>query len=129
MLFPIDILSKSSRNIINFDNPGKRNLTFTLCEGLIKLFCCKEGLLLEIAKDVGKELNISPFKYRLLPTDATLLMRDGFEAISIMAFGEDGFLIDYHWYNDDLRNINPENLRKAVEFSIKIIEKILRYHS
>ncbi len=115
--------------IINFDNPGKGKLAFTLCEGLIKLFCCKEGLLLKIAKDVGKELNISPFKYRLLPTDAILLIRDGFEAISIMAFDEDGFPIDYHWYNDDLRNINPENLRKAVEFSIKIIEEILRYHS
>ncbi len=66
---------------INFDNPGKGNLVYTTYEGLIKIFCCKEGKLLEAARKVGEKLGVPSFKYRLLPTDATILMRDKLKAI------------------------------------------------
>ena len=109
---------------INFDNPGKGNLVYTTYEGLIKIFCCKEGKLLEAARKVGEKLGVPPFKYRLLPTDATILMRDKLEAISIMAFGEKGMPVDYHWYTDNIKNINMENLKNAEEIAINIINLI-----
>ena len=109
---------------VNLDNPGKGELVYTTCEGLIKIFCCKKGKLLEAAEKAGKRLGVPSFKYRLLPTDATILMRDKLEAISIMAFGEKGIPVDYHWYTDNIENINLENLKKAEEIAINIINLI-----
>jgi len=117
-----DILS--SAHIINFDSLGKGELYYIICEGLLKKHCLGEGALKEAADKVGREIGIRSQEYQLLPTDTSILLKNGYEALTLMGLGEHGIPVDYHWYTDTLMDIKINNLRKAIEFAVAIVDEL-----
>ncbi|MEM3832402.1 MAG: M28 family peptidase [Thermoprotei archaeon] len=109
--------------IINIDNIGAGRLYYTKKEGIIIKYQCK-GRLKEIADEIGKKFKIEPVVYSLLPTDATPAIRRGFTCITIIALDNRGIPENYHWYNDKAEYIKEENLIKARDFVLEIVNKI-----
>ncbi|GAY26367.1 hypothetical protein ATG_15700 [Desulfurococcaceae archaeon AG1] len=97
--------------VINIDNPGIGDLAFTECEGTILTWCSHEEFR-KIVREFSTLKGIRTVTYKLLPTDATPLMRMGLRATSLMAF-INGMIGNYHWYSDTTDKVNPENLEKA----------------
>ena len=111
---------------INFDNLGIGNLTYVTGEGLLTtLWSDKE--LVRFAEKVAREnpdWNIKPKVYKLLPTDATPAIAQGFKAISIMSFDDKGLLPNWHWYTDVYENVEEKTVMKALKFSYELLRLI-----
>jgi hypothetical protein len=97
--------------VINVDNPGSGRLYLTECEGVVLTWCSNRGFRTFI-RELAKSKGIDTIVYKLLPTDATPLMRSGFKVTSLMAF-DNGMIKNYHWYNDTVDGVDPRNLTKA----------------
>ena len=111
---------------INFDNLGIGNLTYVIGEGLLTtLWSDKE--LVNLAEKVVREhpeWNIKSKIYKLLPTDATPAIAQGFKAISIMSFDDKGLLPNWHWYTDVYENVEEKTVMKALKFSYELLKLI-----
>lgn len=110
--------------VINIDNPGAGDLALTECEGVLKTWC-PDKRFRDIVREYAVARGIGTKIYKLLPTDATHLMMKGLRATSIMAF-EKGSIKNYHWYTDTAEHIDPENLSKAVNIVIGMIEMLIK---
>lgn len=117
-----DILN--SAYIINFDSLGKGELHYVLCEGILKKYCLKQRALKEVADKVGREIGIRPREHQLLLTDSSILLKNDYEALTLMGLSEYNLPMDYHWYTDTLIGIKISNLRKAIEFTIAVIDEL-----
>ncbi len=108
--------------VINVDNPGAGDLALTECEGVLKTWC-PDKRFRDVVRKYAAARRIGVKVYKLLPTDATHLMMKGLRATSIMAF-EKGSIKNYHWYTDTAEHIDPENLSKAANIIIDMIETL-----
>ncbi|MEM1758838.1 MAG: M28 family peptidase [Acidilobaceae archaeon] len=117
----INTLRKSV--IINIDNPGIGNLALTECEGVILTWCSPEDFR-EAIREFSRMRDIQTVTYKLLPTDATPLMRMKLRATSLMAF-VDGMIGNYHWYSDTADKVSPENLEKAKDIIINFLKTLI----
>ncbi|MDK6029182.1 M28 family peptidase [Ignisphaera sp. 4213-co] len=115
----------SNAIIINVDNPGFGKLYLTECEGVVLTWCSNKEFRTFIHK-FAKSKGINTMVYKLLPTDATPLMRSGYKATSLMAFAN-GMIKNYHWYSDTADGIDSRNLAKARDILLELIKSLAIY--
>lgn len=74
-----------------------------------------DATLLEKLGRIGRGFSFSLRPYLGLSTDATPLLARGFQAVTIIALGEKGIPVNWHWYTDTVDAVDRKNLEKAVE--------------
>ncbi len=101
--------------IINLDNLGIGYVKYITGEGMFYAMPADRDLILAAAACAREnpELDIGPYVYKALTTDATPALARGYKVMSIMAFDANGILPNWHWPTDKARYVNPENLATA----------------
>jgi Peptidase family M28 len=103
--------------IVNLDNLGTGHLCYIDSEGMLLGHNSSPVLLWLAGKVAAKQrLPIWRTGYRLLSTDATPALARGYQAMSVMAFDDDGRLPNWHWQSDTVDNLDMENLEIARAF-------------
>ena len=110
---------------INLDNLGGGILTYLEGEGMTLYHRFGKDLV-ELARTMAAE---RPGKVKarpnlLLPTDAMIPAAHGYQAISFLAFLEDGALPNYHWYTDTPENVDRELLAFTEAFLKEYIQRL-----
>jgi len=101
--------------IINMDNLGIGYVKYITGEGMFYAMPADRELILAAAACAREnpELDIGPYVYKALTTDATPALARGYKVISVMAFDANGILPNWHWPTDKAGYVNPENLTTA----------------
>ncbi|MDK2897091.1 MAG: hypothetical protein PWP04_1211 [Candidatus Atribacteria bacterium] len=107
--------------IINFDNLGIGRLTLATREGMWKIYNADATLLRALEKASDDSFILRP--YLGLSTDATPLLARGFKVVTIIALGDKGLPVNWHWHTDTVDAIDKKNLEKAVEFLSRFMEE------
>jgi Zn-dependent M28 family amino/carboxypeptidase len=111
--------------IVNLDNLGTGHLCYIDSEGMLLGHNSSPVLLWLAAKVVEKKgLPVWRTSYRLLSTDATPALARGYQAMSVMAFDDDGGLPNWHWQSDTIDNIDMENLEVARAFLWNLARRV-----
>lgn len=100
------------RPIMNLDNIGIGKLTAATREGMWRVYNASEELLEEIRRENTSFLSFRP--YLGLSTDATPLLARGFKALTLIALGENGLPVHWHWHTDTVENVEKGNLEQVV---------------
>ncbi|HWI62631.1 MAG TPA: M28 family peptidase [Symbiobacteriaceae bacterium] len=110
---------------INLDNIGGGTLHYLLGEGMLA-FRPYGASLTGIAGKMAAEHagKVRQKRNLLLPTDGLVPMLAGHEAISFLAFDEDGSLPNYHWYTDTIEKIDRDLLAFTEEFLDQYIRRV-----
>jgi hypothetical protein len=100
--------------IVNLDNLGTGHVCYIDCEGML-LGHRSSPVLLWLSARVAetKRFPIWRAGYRLLSTDATPALARGYQAMSVMAFDDEGMLPNWHWETDTVDRIEIENIEAA----------------
>jgi hypothetical protein len=111
--------------IVNLDNLGTGHVCYIDCEGML-LGHSSSPVLLWLAGKVQEKKRFPVWRagYRLLSTDATPALARGFDAMSVMAFDDDGGLPNWHWETDTIDGIEMENLEVARAFLWNLARRI-----
>lgn len=101
--------------IINMDNLGIGHVKYITGEGLFFPYQSDRDMIMAAAACAREnpDLDIGPYVYKSLTTDATPALARGYKVMSIMAFTEDGVLPNWHWPTDKAEFVEPENLKTA----------------
>jgi len=105
--------------IINLDNLGSGTLTLATQEGMWRIYEAAPSLVAEFQKLSLPFLAFRP--YLGLSTDATPLLARGFTAVTIIALGEQGLPVNWHWHTDTVENLERDNLEKVVQLVLSWI--------
>ena len=111
--------------IINIDNVGAGDVTYTTREGmLIPRQTGRE--LTETAATVaslpGIRVTSAPFRTMSTDTEPALLL--GLEAISVIAT-RDGLPVNWHWKTDTFENIDPDSVDMAYRFVEQVVRRLI----
>jgi len=106
--------------ILNLDNIGIGTLTVATREGMWKIYHAAPPLLQGFQSVQDSSLSFRP--YLGLSTDATPLLARGFQAVTLIALGENGLPVNWHWYSDTAEAVSEENLRRAVQLITEWVE-------
>ncbi|MFZ5816318.1 MAG: M28 family metallopeptidase [Bacillota bacterium] len=110
---------------INLDNLGGGRLHYLRGEGMTIYHRYGPRLLrLAAAMAAEREGIVRVRENLLLPTDGMIPAALGYEAISFLAFLEDGSLPNYHWYTDTLERVDRDLLAYAEQFLIEYIQRL-----
>lgn len=110
---------------INLDNIGGGLLHYLTGEGMLKVQPYSEELLaLAGAMAAERPGLVRPKGNLLLPTDGLIPALCGYEAISFLAFQEDGSLPNYHWYTDTIEKIDFALLDFAEEYLSEYVGRL-----
>jgi len=111
--------------IVNLDNLGTGHVCYIDCEGML-LGHKSSPVLLWLASQVmeKKKFPIWRTGYRLLSTDATPALARGYQAMSVMAFDDEGKLPNWHWETDTVDRIEMENIEAVRGFLWNLARKI-----
>jgi hypothetical protein len=115
-------LDRETTRFINLDNIGGGRLHYLTGEGMLAVRPFGPellGLAGRMAKDHPGQVHVR--ENLLLPTDGLIPAVCGFEAISFLAFQEDGSLPNYHWYTDTLDRVDLELVDFAEEFLVRYV--------
>lgn len=117
-------LDPANTVFINLDNLGGGKLHYLLGEGMVA-FRPYGTDMTALARQLSAEYGgrVQPKKNLLLPTDGMVPAKAGYQAISFLAFQEDGSLPNYHWYTDTIDKIDRDLLSFTERF---VQEYILR---
>uniref|UniRef100_A0A7V4WK91 M28 family peptidase n=1 Tax=Candidatus Caldatribacterium saccharofermentans TaxID=1454753 RepID=A0A7V4WK91_9BACT len=99
--------------IVNLDNIGIGTLTAATKEGMWRVYGAPQELLAEFQAMRLPYLAFQP--YLGLSTDATPLLARGFKALTLIAFGEHGLPVNWHWYTDTAEAVDRENVKRVVD--------------
>jgi hypothetical protein len=111
--------------IVNLDNLGTGHVCYIDCEGML-LGHRSSPVLLWLAGKVQEKKRFPVWRagYRLLSTDATPALARGYEAMSVMAFDDEGRLPNWHWATDTVEGIEMENLEVVRAFLYNLARRI-----
>lgn len=114
--------------IINMDNLGIGHVKYITAEGMFYPMAADRDLILAAAACAREnpQLDIGPYVYTALTTDATPALARGYKVISIMAFDDNGVLPNWHWPTDKAEFVNPDNLSTASTLVQSIARQIWR---
>lgn len=114
-----------STYFINLDNLGGGTLTYLEGEGMTLYHRFGKDLV-EMARIMAAERpgRVKARPNLLLPTDAMIPAAHGYQAISFLAFLEDGSLPNYHWYSDTLEKVDRELLAFTEAFLKEYIQRL-----
>ena len=108
--------------IINLDNLGIGRLTLATRKGMWKIYNADVTLLRGL-EDAGGG---SPFllcPYFGLSIDATPLLTRGLSAVTIIALGEKGLPVNWHWHTDTVDAVDEKNLQKVAKLLTHFMEE------
>lgn len=110
-------LDPDTTRFINLDNLGGGQIHYLAGEGMVKVQAYSPELI-ALAEQLGAEHGgcIRRKANLLLPTDGLIPTAAGYQAISFLAFNEDGSLPNYHWYTDTLERVDRDLLAFAEAF-------------
>jgi len=109
---------------INLDNLGGGSLHFLQGEGMT-VYHRFGPTLVELARQMAAEHGpVREKKNLLLPTDAMIPAAAGYQAISFLAFQDDGSLPNYHWYTDRLENVDRTLLSFTERFMVEYVRRL-----
>lgn len=112
--------------IVNLDNLGTGHVCYIDCEGMLLPHRSSPVLLWLSGKVTeAKRFPIWRTGYRLLSTDATPALARGYQAMSVMAFDDEGGLPNWHWETDTVDMIEIENLEAARGFLWNLARRIV----
>lgn len=103
----------SGKPIVNLDNIGAGTLTVATKEGMWRVYRAPQDLLAEFRAMQLPYLAFRP--YLGLSTDATPLLARGFNALTLIALGDNGLPVNWHWYTDTVEAVDRENVKRAVD--------------
>jgi hypothetical protein len=114
----------ASTMFINLDNLGGGKLHYLLGEGMLA-FRPYGPSLTALAEQMASEYagQVHPKKNLLLPTDGMVPSRAGYQAITFIAFDDDGNLPNYHWYTDTIDRIDRELLYFTETFIHQYVDR------
>ncbi len=108
-------LLRSGVSVINLDNLGAGRLTLASMEGMWEVFASSEDLRREIkAAALEKGITLLERPYLGLSTDATVFLKRGGKAVTIIGLDERGLPPNWHWVTDTLENLHRPSLKNAV---------------
>jgi len=111
--------------IVNLDNLGVGHVCYIDCEGMLLGHNSSPVLLWLAGKVVEKKkFPVWRTSYRLLSTDATPALARGYQAMSVMAFDDEGMLPNWHWETDTVDSIEMENLEVVRGFLWNLARRI-----
>ncbi len=114
-----------STYFINLDNLGGGRLHYLQGEGMVvyhRFGATLVGLAQKMATE--QEGRVSARKNLLLPTDGMIPAVAGYQAISFLAFQDDGSLPNYHWYTDTLENVDRSLLAFTERFMVEYVGRL-----
>jgi hypothetical protein len=111
--------------IVNLDNLGTGHVCYIDCEGML-LGHRSSAVLLWLAGKVTEKKRFPVWRagYRLLSTDATPALARGYQAMSVMAFDDEGGLPNWHWESDTIDKIEMENIEVVRGFLWNLARRI-----
>jgi hypothetical protein len=111
--------------IVNLDNLGTGHVCYIDCEGML-LGHGSSPVLLWLSDRVARDKKLPVWRagYRLLSTDATPALARGYQAMSVMAFDDEGRLPNWHWQTDTVDMIEIENIEAARAFLWNLARRI-----
>jgi len=111
--------------IVNLDNLGTGHVCYIDCEGML-LGHRSSPVLLWLSGKVTEKKRFPVWRasYRLLSTDATPALARGYQAMSVMAFDDDGGLPNWHWESDTIDKIEMENIEVVRGFLWNLARRI-----
>lgn len=107
--------------VLNIDNVGIGALTVATKEGMWKVYDATPNLVENFRALREPALSFRP--YLGLSTDATPLLARGFEALTIIALGENDLPVNWHWYTDTVDAVEEKNLVKVVQIVTRWVEE------
>lgn len=107
--------------VLNIDNVGIGALTVATKEGMWKVYDATPNLVENFRALQESALSFRP--YLGLSTDATPFLARGLEALTIIALGENGLPVNWHWHTDTVEAVEEENLVKVVQIVTRWVEK------
>ncbi|MEN3186243.1 MAG: M28 family peptidase [Atribacterota bacterium] len=107
--------------VLNIDSVGIGALTVATREGMWKLYQATPGLVAGFQSLQESVLHFRP--YLGLSTDATPLLARGFEALTIIALGENGLPVHWHWGTDTVGALERNNLVQVVQIVTRWVEE------
>jgi len=108
-------LLQSRIPVINLDNLGAGRLTLATLEGMWEIVASPEDLCREIkAAALEKGITLLERPYLGLSTDATVFLKRGGRAVTMIGLDERGLPPNWHWITDRLENLHRPNLEQAV---------------
>jgi hypothetical protein len=110
---------------VNLDNLGTGHLCCIDSEGML-LGHDANPVLLWLADKVAEKKRLPVWRtgYRLLSTDATPALARGYQAMSLMAFDDEGMLPNWHWQTDTADNVSMENLEITRAFLWNLVRRL-----
>lgn len=112
--------------IVNLDNLGTGHVCYIDRERMLLPHRSSPVLLwLSGRVAAAKSFPVWRAGYRLLSTDATPALARGYQAMSVMAFDDEGRLPNWHWETDTVDMIEIENLETARGFLWNLARRIL----
>lgn len=118
---------KGSTYFVNLDNLGGGKLHYLQGEGMI-LYHRYGPSLVSLAAAMAAERagQVRARPTLLLPTDGMIPAAAGYQAISFLAFDDDGNLPNYHWYSDNLTNVDRDLVAYTEQFLVEYLERLAR---
>ena len=116
---------------VNFDTVGgEAPLTYILREGSATASRPTSPRLVELAQAIARrrpELGLEPARTTPgLPTDATVFLAHGWEAITFLAQSAEGGAPNYHWPTDTYENVSEAAIARALETGREVLRELDR---
>ncbi len=110
---------------INFDTVGGDvPLTYLLDDGYALPLPASARLIAALERIAADrpELGLMPSPGTPgLPTDATVALAHGYEAVTLLAQSQDGLIPNYHWPTDRYENVHPPTIDRALEVGRELL--------
>jgi hypothetical protein len=122
-------LSPENTIIINIDNVGAGQLRYVTGEGMLT-FWHYQGTPIEICAGLNRLpefKSVKPLEYRLAYFDALNFTQQGYACTTLIALDENQQIPNWHWYTDQLVNIDPDNLEFTAKYGTALIRQFNRY--
>ena len=111
--------------IINIDNVGAGDVSYTTAEGMLLRHPTGKNLV-EVAARVEQApgINVSGRPFRVVSTDIEPLLLRRLDAITVIAT-RDGVPVNWHWKTDTLENIDPDSIDTAYRFVEAMVRRLI----
>lgn len=111
---------------INVDSVGSGSVRYTLFEGLA-LPRRSSPVLVRVAGEVAlahRGWDVRPYAQVLVPTDQSVILAHGYQAIGVLAVGPDGMIPNWRQVADTPEHIDAHTTNTAASFVLQIIRRL-----
>jgi hypothetical protein len=111
--------------IINIDNVGAGDVSYTTAEGMLLRHRTGKDLL-EMASRVAKlpGLNVTGRPFRVMSNDTEPVLLRRLDAITVIAT-RGGVPVNWHWKTDTVENIDPDSIDTAYRFIEALVRRLI----